>query len=223
MRRARFGLVCLVAVATLATGCSRSYWRRNADSEAYGLIREKTRLDARWAPPRSDVLPSPLSRNFDPADPDYGSLPPDDPYARRFMHRMSEVVEVGSHVRLIEDDIEDIVAGPAPDQRAELPAGVEVFRIAGPLFFAVASRLDDALSQIPPTTRVFILRTRLVPLIDASGVASLVGFLDSCASRGVRVIVSGLRPQPRETLERMGVLSHHRRDDRGAALAHLPP
>ena len=125
-----------------------------------------------------------------------------------FMHRMSEVVEVGSHVRLIEDDIEDVVAGPAPDQRAELPAGVEVFRIAGPLFFAVASRLEDVLSQIPPTTRVFILRTRLVPLIDASGVASLVGFLDSCASRGVRVIVSGLRPQPRETLERMGVLSH---------------
>lgn len=125
-----------------------------------------------------------------------------------FMHRMSEVVQVGSHVTLIEDDIEDVIAGPAPDQRAELPAGVEVFRIAGPLFFAVASRLEDVLAQLPPATRVFILRMRLVPLIDASGVASLVGFLDRCAARGIRVVVSGLRPQPRETLERMGVLAH---------------
>ena len=125
-----------------------------------------------------------------------------------FMHRMSEVVEVTSHVHLIEDDVDDIVAGPAPDQRAELPPGVEVFRISGPLFFAVASRLDDALNQIPKGTRVFILRTRLVPMIDTSGVASLVEFLERCAHKGIRVVVSGLKPQPREILERMGVLGH---------------
>ena len=125
-----------------------------------------------------------------------------------FMHRMSEVVEVGSNVRLIEDDVEDLVAGPAPDQRAELPPGVEVFRIAGPLFFAVASRLDDALSEMPKSTRVLILRTRLVPLIDASGVATLHAFLERCAHRGVRVVVSGLKPQPREILATMGVLGH---------------
>ncbi len=133
-----------------------------------------------------------------------------------FMHRMSEVVEVGSNVRLIEDDVRDTVAGPVPDQRAELPPGVEVFQIAGPLFFAVANRLDDVLRQLPPTTRVFILRTRLVPMIDASGVAALAGFLDGCAKRGIRVVVSGLREQPRAVLERMGLVDH-------ASIAALTP
>ncbi|MDQ3330508.1 MAG: hypothetical protein M3552_07630, partial [Planctomycetota bacterium] len=99
MRRARFaGLMCLALATLLSIGCSRSYWRRNADAEAYGLIREKTKLDARWAPPRSDVIPSPLSRLYDPADPDYGSLPPDDPYANRYMHAMSDCDRIqGSH------------------------------------------------------------------------------------------------------------------------------
>lgn len=91
MRRARLaGLLCLALLAVLPVGCSRQYWRRNADSEAYGLIREKTKLDARWAQPRTDIIPPPLSRNFDPADPDYGALPPDDPAAHRYMVRMSD-------------------------------------------------------------------------------------------------------------------------------------
>lgn len=90
MRSARLtGLVCLALLSTVA-GCSRPYWRRNADAEAYGLIREKEKLDARWSQPRSDVIPSPLSRNFDPADPDYGPLPPDDPAANAYMRRMSD-------------------------------------------------------------------------------------------------------------------------------------
>ena len=59
-------------LAVLPAGCSRVYWRRNADAEAYGLILEKSRLDARWAQPRLDIIPSPLSRNFDPNDPDFG-------------------------------------------------------------------------------------------------------------------------------------------------------
>ena len=89
------GLLCLVLLTVLQAGCSRSYWRRNADSEAYGLIVEKTKLDARWTPPRSDIVPSPLSRLYDPTDPDYGALPPDDPAAHRYMRQMSDCDRIG--------------------------------------------------------------------------------------------------------------------------------
>ena len=71
--------------------------------------------------------------------------------------------------------------------------------------FAVANRLDDVLSQFPTPPRVFILRLRLVPLIDTSGVAALRHVLKRCGRQGTRVILSGLREQPRAILAQMGV------------------
>ena len=122
-----------------------------------------------------------------------------------FMHRMSEVVAMQSNVSLVEEDTDDFDARNEPSQRAQLPAGVEAFQISGPLFFAVANRLDDVLNQFPVAPRVFILRLRLVPLIDASGVGALRQMLGRCARNGTRVILSGLREQPRAILAQMGV------------------
>ena len=120
-----------------------------------------------------------------------------------FMHRMAEVVEIDRDVRLLDengdDDAEDA------DQRALLPAGVEVFQFAGPLFFAVANRLDSLLDAYVDTPRVLILRMRRVPLIDASGVHALQRFLQRCRQHNIRVILSGLQTQPRQVLHDMGV------------------
>jgi SulP family sulfate permease len=123
-----------------------------------------------------------------------------------FMHRMSEVVAMESNVSLIEEDRADSDRPAEPDQRAQLPAGVEAFQISGPLFFAVANRLDDVLDLLlPKSPRVFILRMRLVPLIDASGVTALKQMIERCHRRGTKVILSGLRDQPRQILAQMGV------------------
>jgi SulP family sulfate permease len=121
-----------------------------------------------------------------------------------FMHRMSEVVAMESHVSLIEEDRADSLR-PESDQRAQLPHGVEAFQITGPLFFAVTGRLDDVLNQFPDPPRVFILRMRLVPLVDASGVAALQGFIGRCKRHGTRVILSGLREQPKRILAQMDI------------------
>ncbi|HEY6942890.1 SulP family inorganic anion transporter [Dokdonella sp.] len=121
-----------------------------------------------------------------------------------FMHRMSEVVAVESNVSLIDEDKADDPA--LDDQRSQLPPGVEAFQISGPLFFAVANRLDDVLNQFPKPPRTFILRMRLVPLIDASGVTALNQMIERCRRRGIAVILSGLREQPARILAQMGVV-----------------
>jgi SulP family sulfate permease len=137
-----------------------------------------------------------------------------------FMHRMSEVVELQSEVSLLEEDRD---GADEPDQRAQLPPGVEAFQISGPLFFAVANRLDEVLDQFPQPPAVFILRLRLVPLIDASGVTALSQFLSRCERRGTRVILSGLRDQPRRVLAQMHVAPDGRQlrfaDNFAAAIA----
>ncbi len=122
-----------------------------------------------------------------------------------FMHRMGNVVAVGANVKLLDYDQVDVIHRPDPDQRAQLPPGVEAFQISGPLFFAVASRLDEVLDHFTRPPRVFILRMRLVPLIDSSGVTALAHMLERFRRSGTRVIFSGLDTQPRTILADMGI------------------
>ncbi|MBO9698364.1 MAG: sulfate permease [Sphingopyxis sp.] len=117
-----------------------------------------------------------------------------------FMARMAEAVEVDrSGRRDTELDAEDI------DQRDDLPPGVEVFRIAGPFFFGVAGELLDTLRRVGQSPRVIILRMRLVPLLDASGAQAFGEFVEQARLAGARVIVSGVQPQPRAMLGRIGL------------------
>src|SRR5690606_15131138 len=122
-----------------------------------------------------------------------------------FMHRMSEVVALEGQQRLIESEYDDLGRPVSPDQRDLLPEGVAAFRISGPLFFAVANRLDDVLDQYFVAPKVFILRLREVPLIDASGATALAQFLERCHRQGTRLVLSGVRPQPRGVLDDMGL------------------
>jgi len=126
-----------------------------------------------------------------------------------FMHRMAEASAVERGVSLIERDQDDFArAGREEYQaRAELPAGVEMFELRGPLFFGAASRLIDALEAAFPPPRAFVLRFRDVPLADASGVNALERFLKRCESHGVSVVFCELRPQVRGVLGKLGVLT----------------
>ncbi len=115
-----------------------------------------------------------------------------------FMFRMSDAVRIESDIGADDDE-----AGAGSNQRTRLPTGVEAFQISGPLFFGAANRLDDLLDQFHVPPKVFILRMRLVPLVDASGIRSLEGLLERCQRRGIVLILSGLQPQPRRVFAKM--------------------
>ena len=78
-----------VVILTMV-GCSRAFWRQQADDDAYSLTGQKLN-DQRWNLPRLDLQPDPRSRFFDPYDPDTGPLPPDDPSAHVFMHNVDGI------------------------------------------------------------------------------------------------------------------------------------
>ena len=114
-----------------------------------------------------------------------------------FMARMAEAVEVDAGIaQESELDAEDM------HQRDALPRCVEVFRINGPFFFGVAGELLDTLRRVGSSPKVLILRMRLVPLLDASGVQALEEFVEQARISGARVILSGIRPQPFAMLKR---------------------
>ena len=108
-----------------------------------------------------------------------------------FMARMSESTGV-----VPGDDNED------PEQRAALPADVEVFRIDGPMFFGVAGEMLDALGRIGSSPRAVILRLDRVPYIDSSGVNVLETFVRQAKARNARVILCDMPRKVWETLAR---------------------
>ena len=120
-----------------------------------------------------------------------------------FMFRMAETVEISSGLQLLRSDEQD-----DPDdarQRQRLPQDTEAFQINGPLFFGTSGRLDDLLERFRTPPRVFILRMRLVPMIDASGVHALQGLIARCKRRGITLVLSGLHGQPARVLEQMDI------------------
>lgn len=80
-----FGLVAIALIAS--TGCTRKYYRDSADVEASRLEAEKQR-DPRWILPTLEVYGDPRARFFDVYNPDRPPMPPDDPSAHLFMHRV---------------------------------------------------------------------------------------------------------------------------------------
>ena len=127
-----------------------------------------------------------------------------------FMHRMSEVVAMESDVDLIEEDEDDFVRTRRMVGHDVLPEGVEAYRVSGPLFFAVANRIDDVLRAFGKPPRVFILRLRLVPLIDASGATAIGNLVELCRRDGTMLIFTGLQPQPAHILADMGIVADGR-------------
>lgn len=109
-----------------------------------------------------------------------------------FMARISDATGILSADQSIED----------PDQREALPPKVEVFRIAGPMFFGVANEMLDALSRIGRSPRAVILRLDRVPYMDSSGVNVLDIFVRQTRGYGMRVILCEMQRSTRETLAR---------------------
>lgn len=85
-----------------------------------------------------------------------------------FIHSMMGAVEIKSYDEEDEDDDD-----PDATSKKMIPKGVEVYEIKGPLFFGIAEKLVDTLLLFDPPPRVFILRLRHVPMIDAAGLHAL--------------------------------------------------
>ena len=80
----RCWLVFALCASVLCSGCSRNFWRSQADFDSYNLLSQK-QFNPLWVLPRTSVEPDPRSRFYDPDDRDKPPLPPDDPSAARYM------------------------------------------------------------------------------------------------------------------------------------------
>lgn len=83
--RALAGLWILVLLVVAATGCTRPFWRTQADCCVYMAV-NTAQQDPQWSMRDFTININPRSRLFDPTNPDRPPMPPDDPTLHQFMH-----------------------------------------------------------------------------------------------------------------------------------------
>jgi SulP family sulfate permease len=109
-----------------------------------------------------------------------------------FMRRMAEI----TNTRL----------DTAASAQLDLPRGVRVFEIAGPLFFGAAQKAVSVLERVQDERGgVVVIDLARVPAMDATGLVALETMLGKLGRRGHKVILVGVNPQPAGILERAGI------------------
>ncbi len=121
-----------------------------------------------------------------------------------FMRRMAAVAEIGYVTSALRESSD---ADPMAIAARVVPEGVEVFEIYGAFFFGAASKFRAALRRVEKAPRVFILRLREVPTIDATGLQALEELRRRNAASGTVMLLSGVGPQLRATLQRAGFVA----------------
>lgn len=95
--------------------------------------------------------------------------------------------------------------------------GVSVYEIDGPFFFGVATKFDEMMrSTLVDKPKVRIIRMRKVPFIDSTALHNLEILIKSSQSEGIHIVLSGVKPNVRETLMHAGI-------DRLIGAGHICP
>jgi SulP family sulfate permease len=91
--------------------------------------------------------------------------------------------------------------------KLELPEGVLLYEIAGPLFFGAAERAMSVLETVQSgRSYAVILYVGQVPVVDATGLVALESLIAQLKRNGHKIILAGLRRQPAEVLARAGIV-----------------
>ncbi len=123
-----------------------------------------------------------------------------------FMRRMADIANVEVVTRELKDREED-ADDPLAIVSRDVPERVEVYEINGPFFFGAASKFKESMRIVENPPAVRILRMRNVPVIDATGLNMLKDLVTHSERTGTRIVLSGVHPQPLETMRQYGIVN----------------
>lgn len=116
-----------------------------------------------------------------------------------FMGRMAQISDVSSIKHDLNDDEEEDASRST--DKLNVPDGVEVFDVKGPFFFGAVEQFKDlVLQSLNHDTKIVILRMRLVPALDATGLNVLSDFCHQCREKGATLLLCGVQVQPLDVI-----------------------
>ena len=115
-----------------------------------------------------------------------------------FMRRTAEL----THSRILD-------GSAGAESEHDLPTGVALYEIAGPLFFGAAQNAMGAMQSLRTDSRVIILSLGNVPSIDATGFVALESALQRLKLAHKQVVLAGPLPEPRTVFDRANLPQHY--------------
>lgn len=122
-----------------------------------------------------------------------------------FLRRVTENTEIKVYSEKL-DVAEGTDLSQDHHELLDVAKGVSVYEIDGPFFFGVATKFDELMrSTIGTKPIVRIIRMRKVSFIDATGLHNLEILINSSHKEGIHIVLSGVKPNVRESLENAGI------------------
>ena len=124
-----------------------------------------------------------------------------------FIRRMSDISNVSAITGELAGDKNE-VDDPDNIGSRDVPADVVVFEVQGPFFFGAVDGFRDKVMKFSNKgINTVILRMRMVPAIDATGLTVLADFVTQCKKRQLNIVLSGVQPdsQPMKAFEHFGL------------------
>ncbi|MFV8161651.1 SulP family inorganic anion transporter [Mycobacterium sp. 134] len=91
---------------------------------------------------------------------------------------------------------------------------IALLRLDGAMFFGAAERISSAIVDAEhPQTSVVIIRMSQLGMLDATGAHTLAEIASELESRGITVIIKGVRPEHAELLANVGVFESLRHEN----------
>ncbi|MBR5523626.1 MAG: STAS domain-containing protein [Akkermansia sp.] len=119
-----------------------------------------------------------------------------------FIGRMAKI----SNVEAISHEIEGEDPEELPARSRYLrhvPDNVEIFDVQGPFFFGAVEKFkDNVFRTMEDNIEYVLLRMRLVPALDASGLHVMEDFLAYCHRHNITLLLCGVQPQPFKVIRR---------------------
>ena len=123
------------------------------------------------------------------------------------MKRMSDTTGMQIITRgIAEGEVEEDASDDYHIESRDVPDDVAVFEVQGSLFFGAVEQFKETLGELRSRPRVFILRTRNVRAIDATGLQAIEDLVTRLRQEGVRFLVSGVHAQPMVAMRAAGLI-----------------
>lgn len=88
----------------------------------------------------------------------------------------------------------------------KLPADTIVYDIEGALFFGAVENLERALLSTHTDPKKLVIRMRLVPFMDITGIQTLEDVIHKLHKRGIQIVICEASTRVRHKLEKAGIL-----------------
>jgi SulP family sulfate permease len=116
---------------------------------------------------------------------------------------MAQVSQVTAITRDLREERDEEEMGGV---KLDVPEGVDVFEVYGTLFFGAVDQFTESIRTLERNPRVFILETRSLLAIDATGLRAVEELAKEFHHHGTHFLISGIHKQPLFAFQQAGLV-----------------